>query len=153
LATHVGQNPQDHVTLTLFAGSLMGYGPKQYDWQRNLPNGTVEGNGSFLVPSGHMLIVTDVDWHYNGGAPGSRQILRILLFPLLSPHQSFRHLESSIILDAYGDGGGSLSMTSGFAVAPETRIGVDTMPGPGSTPSTTGGDLSHAILRGYLTPT
>jgi hypothetical protein len=52
--------------------------------------------------------------------------------------------ESTIALNREGNGGISETMTAGFVVASSVRLAVDTFPG--------GGQIQHAIFRGYLVP-
>jgi hypothetical protein len=114
------------------------------DFVRIFPDGTVPpGPPWFRVPSGYLLIITDVDWQYNLGTPGGIQTFRIFIENIADPDISNRVFESTITLNGNGEGGISESMTSGFAVSSKGRMTVDCFPG--------GGVISHVILRGYLT--
>ena len=113
-----------------------------------LPNG--KATGTFRVPSGAFLVVTDVDWQYihpdgSAGAEGI-QILRLFIQNRREPSTCSRAFESTVVLSGLGQGGTSESMTSGFVVAAGSRICPDVIPGPMGPPA----GLQHLILRGYL---
>lgn len=155
MPTHLDQLPANHVMLELVGGMNGGFGPGNLDFVRNLSDGNhavAPSPGSFRVPKGKFLVVTDVDWQYihpqgTAGA-GKIQILRLFVHNLTAPQSSaLRVFESTVVLSSQGQGGISESMTSGFVVSPEARIGIDVFPGPAGPPS----GLQHAILRGYLT--
>ena len=140
--SHLGQPAANHVTLEVVAGSISGCGPPdQFDFVRNLPDGN-RASGFFRVPVGQALIITDVDWQYNGGAAGDVQTLRLLVENLANPGIPLRMFESTIVLNAAGRGGASVSMTAGFVVSDQARICPDVSPG--------GGQINHILLRGYL---
>jgi hypothetical protein len=152
VTTHLGQNPLDHVVLEIVGGMNGGYGPEKLDFVRNGPDGTrvsAPSPGSFRVPVGKLLVITDVDWQYAHGTPGDMQIFRLFADPLSSsspPGSGLRVFESAIVLGPQGSGGASIAMTSGFTISSKARIGADVFPGP------TGlGGLQHVLLRGYLT--
>jgi len=104
---------------------------------------TPSGPEGFRVPSGEVLVITDIDWQY-AGSPGSSQTFRVFIKPLAGVGASRRVFESTITLDSEGHGGASEAMTAGFIVSSSVRLAVDTFPG--------GGQLQHALLRGYLMP-
>lgn len=143
--THVGQSPSDHVVLGLAAGATGGCEPRGFEFIRVLPDGTLDA-GHFRVPAREVLVVTDVDWQYNRGVPGDRQILRLFIENLTTGDSNIA-FESTVILNAQGDGGISEAMTSGFVVSSAARICPDLLPGPLGPPF----GLNHVILRGYLT--
>jgi hypothetical protein len=155
MSTHLGQSPQNQVVLELVGGINGGYGIHKLDWVRNLPNGTRENGtgpgGQFRVPTGAVLVITDVDWQYNDTAspPGTMQIFRLFVQSLgAGPgDDGLRVFESAIVLGPLSSGGASIAMTAGFVVSSDARIGVDVFPGPEGPPS----GLQHAILRGYVT--
>jgi hypothetical protein len=97
-----------------------------------------------------MLIITDVDWQYvapdRGVSAGKMQVFRLFVENLADTLSSRRVFESPIVLSAEGEGGASVSMTSGFVVSPAARICPDVVPGPSGPPF----GIQHAILRGYL---
>lgn len=141
--THIGQSPKNHVTLEVIrVGNTND--PKQdlYFLRINQDGTRTGGPPWFRVPSGQVLVVTDVDWQYNLGTAGQIQTFRIFIENLSDPAISNRVFESVIVLNNQGQGGISESMTSGFVVSSAGRIVVDTYPG--------GGVISHVIIRGYL---
>jgi len=118
------------------------------DFSRTLPDGT-SAAGYFRVPEGMVLVVTDVDWQYNSGEPGTRAVLRLLIEPLATderetPRAPGRRVFASTItqLNPEGDGGRSEAMTTGFAVSSAGKLAVDVMG--------KGGKLNHLVIRGYL---
>jgi hypothetical protein len=155
MPTHLDQLPANHVVLELVGGMNGGFGPTNLDFVRILSDGhhaPAASPGSFRVPNGKYLVVTDVDWQYvhpqGATGAGKIQILRLFLHNLADPQGSAaRVFESTVLLSSQGQGGISESMTTGFVVTTGTRIGIDVFPGPLGPPS----GLQHAILRGYLT--
>jgi hypothetical protein len=150
--THVGQPGWEHVTLEVVGGMKGGCGPALLDFVRVLPDGKTEavpGGLGWRVPEGKLLVVTDVDWQYvhPKGAEGAGriQVLRLFIENLAQPGGR-RALDSTITLSSQGEGGTSLSMTSGFVVSSKARICPDVFPGPLGPPS----GLQHLIVRGYL---
>jgi hypothetical protein len=132
------------VTLEVVGVANTGDPTKDLDFIRILPDGTSPPSPPyFRVPSGELLVVTDVDWQYNLGTPGDIQTLRLFIENVAHPRVRRRVFESTVVLNGKGQGGTSESMTSGFAVSSRGRIVVDSFPG--------GGKISHVILRGYLT--
>ena len=150
--THVGQRFDQHVTLESVGGATGGCGAAKWDFVRNLPDGTRAG-GFFRVPSGKVLVVTDVDWQYvhPSGPTGAHrlQILRLFIQSLANPLDELRAYESAIVLSSVGQGGASEAMQSGFIVSSAARLCPDVFPGPGGPPS----GLQHLIVRGYLAET
>ena len=152
MTSHLGQNPLDHVVLEIVMGMNGGYGPEKIDFVRNTADGTrapAASPGAFRVPTGKVLVITDVDWQYAHGNPGDMQIFRLFADPLsstTSPSHGLRVFESAIVLGPQGSGGASIAATSGFAISSKARIGVDMFPGPLAQ-----GGLQHCLLRGYLT--
>jgi len=116
---------------------------RDLDFFRTLPDGamTPSGPAGFRVPTGDVLVITDVDWQYSG-SPGSSQTFRVFIKPLNGDDDGRRVFESTITLDREGHGGISEAMTSGFVVSSNVRLAVDTSPG--------GGKIQHVLLRGYL---
>ena len=152
--THMGVPPGEHVVLECVGGATDGCGTAKWDFVRNLPDGT-RASGYFRIPEGKMLVITDVDWQYHYEEHAYKMmILRLKLIniaefsaPGPEPHGE-RVFESTIILNQFGEGGISESMTSGFVVSSKARICPDLFPGPGGPPH----GLQHLILRGYLIP-
>ena len=144
--THTGQSPRNHVTLETIRVGNTGDPKQDLDFIRINQDGTRPGGPPwFRVPTGQVLVVTDVDWQYNLGTAGQIQTFRIFIENLADPTISNRVFESAIVLNNQGQGGISESMTSGFVVSSAGRIVVDTYPG--------GGVISHVIIRGYLMTT
>lgn len=150
MTSHLGQNPTDHVVLEMVLGVTGGFGTHRVEFVRTGPNGDQipsPSPGGFRVPRDTMLVITDVDWQYANGGPGSMQTFR--LDPLSGPRAGYgaRVFESAVVLGPQGSGGASIAMTSGFAISPGARIGADATPGPFAP-----GAVQHCLLRGYLTP-
>lgn len=138
--THMGQPPSNHVTL-----EAIGIDPKEDPCETGLtfvrirPDGSTDPSPPFFrVPSGKVLVVTDVDWQYAGGQPRQAVTFRIFIAGNALP----RVFESTIILNDSGEGGISESMTSGFVVASGSNFCVDV--------TTDGGQIQHVVIRGYL---
>jgi len=132
----------NHVMLEIVGGLIGGCEPDQTDFVRLLPDGT--SGGVFRVPSGKLLIITDVDWQYNLGGPDQKQTLRLSLENFTTPFMRIRVAESTITLNSSGQGGTSEHMTTGLMVSSAAKICVDASPG--------GGVIEHVILRGRLIP-
>lgn len=146
--THLGQPASNSVTLEVLSvsGSICLSGPSlsflDLAFQRNLPDGS--SVYPFVIPSGDVLVVTDMDWQWNSGTPGTRQTLRLFLVNTTTPIVSNRVFESTVELNSFGGGGTSEAATAGFVVSPAATICVS--------PDPVGGVLNHLILRGYLAP-
>jgi len=153
--THMGQRASQHVTLEVVSGFAGGCGPlytsRSHEFVRNLPDGTA-ASGRFRVPSGKVLVITDVDWQYvhPDGAAGAGAAVTVRLFieNLANDFFSRRAFESTVTLSSLGEGGTSEAMTSGFIVSPAARICPDVIGAPAGPPS----GLQHLLLRGYLAP-
>lgn len=112
-----------------------------------------DGTGAlqpFAMPAERSLVVTDVDWRYRhpDGAPagGSRIVLRLFLQNLADPTHQEVVFESTILLNADGEGGTSEAMTAGFVMTSDAQLCLDTSEDPKGPPF----GVQHAILRGYL---
>ena len=106
----------------------------------------------YSTPGGQAIIITEVDWQYEGGAVGGNVTLRIFLnWPNPDggvPEFEFifeRVLESTILLGSNGGGGTSTIETTGIVVPAGVKITVDAI-GSGAS-----GKIQHILLRGYLT--
>jgi hypothetical protein len=141
--SHMGQPISNHVLLESIGVANTGDPSRDLDFFRILPDGTMTPSGpaGFRVPTGEMLVITDVDWQY-AGQPESSQTFRVFIKPLKGEDHGRRVFESTITLDGEGHGGISEAMTSGFVVSSSVRLAVDTSPG--------GGTIQHVLLRGYL---
>ena len=151
-ASHLGQSPNDHVVLEIIHVGPTGCGSGSFDFARVLPDASYDygptSNG-WRVPAGKVLVVTDLDWQYNhpGGAAGAgkREILNVSIVNMTTS-MDIRVMESTIVLDASGEGGTSEAATAGFVVSSAARICVETSPDP----AFGGGGINHLLLRGYL---
>lgn len=154
-AAQVGQNilASDYVTLEV-VGVEGGCQDSGLEFVRNLPDGTrdtvnVDSSGNFRIPTGRVLVVTDVDWQYihpdGAAAAGTIQVLGLRIENLdtgdLNPA-----FASTITLSTTGQGGASQAASSGFIVSSKARICPDVSPGPLGPPS----GLQQLIVRGYL---
>ena len=136
MTTHMGQTPDNHVTLNPIGGSAARF-------SRIGPDGLPLGS-DFTVPAGQVFVVTDVDWQFGGGPRRGTVTLSIFLRPIADPAEDGnRVFESTIVLSNDGKGGISESMTSGFVVSSAGYMHVETDGGGGGT-------LSHMVIRGYL---
>jgi hypothetical protein len=158
--SHLLQAPLDHVVLRAAATDLRDDNPCPGDFRgkaffRILPDGTRE-TLPFAVPSGRLLVVTDVEWTASrlvgGGAllAGRPVVLSLSLKapPPSTPEVVFR---SEGVRSGYGQGrvvAGSDQLTAGFAVAEQTGIcaGVAQLVPNGFSGVRTG----PILLRGYL---
>jgi len=150
--THLGQSSGSHVVLEVAGGVLSGCGPEFLDFYRVLPDGNREGSPGgtgWRIPTGKVLVITDVDWQYihPDAKPGQIQVLRLNIENLADDFIQSRAFESTVVLSNIAEGGASESMTSGFVVSSKARICPDVTPGPQGPPY----GLQHLILRGYLT--
>jgi hypothetical protein len=120
-----------------------------HTFRRVFPGGT-GGLQPFVMPAGQALVVTDVDWQYRhptgAAAAGRRAVLRLFLQNIADPTHQERVFESTIFLNADGEGGASEAMTAGFVMSDAAQLCLDTGEEPKGPPS----GLQHAILRGYL---
>jgi len=141
--SHMGQPVGHHVILEAIGVANTGDPSRDLDFFRILPDGTMTPSGpaGFRVPTGDVLVITDVDWQY-AGSSGSSQTFRVFIKPLKDGDPGRRVFESTITLNGEGHGGTSEAMTSGFVVSANVRLAVDTSPG--------GGKIQHVLLRGYL---
>jgi hypothetical protein len=112
-----------------------------------------DGTGAlqpFQMPPNRSLVITDVDWQYrhpNAAAGGGwRIVLRLFLQSLADPSHQESVFESTIFLNADGEGGTSEAMTSGFVMTDAAQLCIDTGEEPKGPPF----GLQHVVLRGYL---
>jgi hypothetical protein len=74
--THLRQPASDSVTLEAVGTSPVC--PLNFfalSFKRNMPDGN--SVFPFVIPTHKVLVVTDMDWQWNSGTPGRRQILRL----------------------------------------------------------------------------
>jgi len=148
--THLGQAPDAQVVLAAASGDNGCSGTTAgHTFRRVFPDGT-GGLQPFAVPAGQALVVTDVDWQYahptGGAGAGRRVVLRLFLQNLADDTHQEPVFESTILLNADGEGGTSEAMTAGFVMSDAAQLCLDTGEEPKGPPS----GLQHAILRGYL---
>jgi hypothetical protein len=108
---------------------------------RTLPDGT---STTFAVPSGKVLIITDVNWQIESGNPGtvSRLLLRVenLANPIF-----FRNVYTSVLtLNSGGVNGSNDHLGTGIVVSSAAKITA--------TLNTPTGALGGLFLIGYLAP-
>lgn len=148
MASHLGQNISNHVTLELVGGIIDGYGSDKLGWWRILADGSKQlgpSGGTWVVPAGQHLVLTDIDWQFDDHGTANAGVLVVLRLFVVKGRTDQRLIESSIVLSDKGQGGTVTSWTAGGVFGPGTSIGIDTAP-IGST-----GKLQHTMLHGYLT--
>lgn len=148
---HTGQSPREHVVLTRDPSIPNGCGLQQSEFFRLFADGT-KASTPFRVPAGRLLVVTDVDWWLanfkSPGVAGYSVYFELALehqqLPLITTYRVFRDVG---ITDPQNRLGRSVPMTTGFVVAPNTRICPFAQ--VADDPNT---DLLRltVILRGYL---
>jgi hypothetical protein len=106
---------------------------------------TPDNGSAYIAPAGKAMVITEVDWQYKGGTPGSDVALRIFLKWGGFVGMQQRALEDTILLGATGGGGSCKAVTTGFLVPPGVRISPEILDMNAT------GILQHVILRGYLT--
>ena len=151
--THVGAKPSDHVMLESVGVDPNGTSGcvvrvSAVEFKRNLLDGTTEQTeGSFQVPTGKVLVVTDFDWSYqaeNGTtAAGTTQVLRLVVQNIADGH-FFPVASSTAILNSEGFGAATESMTGGFVLSSKARLCAAVSPGSEDR-------LNFLHVRGYLT--
>ncbi len=148
--THQRQAPEAHIVLESATGDTGCSGSSAGTTFRQVFQ---DGNSAlqpFQMPPDQLLVITDVDWLYRhpdgAGAAGERVVLRVFIQNLADPIQSERVVESTVFLNAEGEGGTSEAMTTGFVMASTAQLCVDNGVNPTGPPF----GLQHAILRGYL---
>jgi len=134
--SHLGQPVDNHVTL-LGYGTIQGDSSVTWAFFRIYPDGTGD---SFKLLKGKALVVTDVDWNYSGGEHNRKQTFNIYM---KIPGKEIRDpiFASTVLADAAGSGGESVSMTTGFVVTKMESLEPNLA---------FGGELNDFILRGYL---
>jgi hypothetical protein len=138
--THLGQVPANLVTLRLYSGVPGGCGPDEFEFRRML---ATEGDAeplSFRVPTGYVLVVTDVEWNYSYGAPGEQALDFVIATPPFSVGASI--FRTVLVFSGSGTRGESHPMTAGFVLAEGTRLCATISPG--------GGNLLYCVVRGYV---
>jgi hypothetical protein len=110
-----------------------------------MPDGTSSAD-PFRVPDGRELIVTELDWYYFNGLPGTTVILSVLAENLRDSSKRSTVFQSPIRLGNDGVGGASERMTSGFAISSSARLCLELVNGSIGHPMR----LSKVLLRGYM---
>ena len=136
---------RDLVTLEMITGARDGCADAAVDFVRTLPDGMAAAD-VFRVPEGRLLVVTDLDWQYLSGPPGSTAILRVMVQNLADKAKRRRVFESTVRIGADGATGASEHMTTGFVVSSHARVCLDLVPGPLGSPLR----ISKVLMRGYL---
>ena len=149
-STHLGQSPDAQIVLQAAIGDSGCSGTTAGHTFREAFHDGTGALQPFAVPPGRSLVVTDVDWQYahptGAAAAGRRVVLRLFLQNLADDTRQEPVFESTILLNADGEGGTSEAMTAGFVVSDAAQLCLDTGEEPKGPPS----GLQHAILRGYL---
>jgi hypothetical protein len=149
--SHTGQSPRQHVVLTREPAIPHGCGLQESEFFRIFPDGT-KAPAPFRVPDGQLLVITDVDWWLadfkSPPSPGYSLYFELALehqvLPLITTYRVFRDAATT---DPQNRLGRSVAMTTGFVVAPGTRICPFAQ-----VPEIQDTDLLRlqVILRGYL---
>jgi hypothetical protein len=150
--SHLGQPAAEHVVLNSAVGDTgCSFGAAGRTFRRVFQDGT-GALQPFQMPAGRDLVITDLDWWYHHPddevAAGSRIVLRLIIQNLADPDRQERMAESTIILNAAGEGGTSEGMTAGFVMTAAAQLCFDTVGGPAGPPS----GVQHVVLRGYFMP-
>jgi hypothetical protein len=143
--THLGVAARDLVVLELVTGVRDGCGPAKIDFVRSFPDGTQSAD-VFRIPDERVLVVTDLDWYFFQGQPGTTQVLRVNVENLADASKKRRAFESTIRLNSDAAGGASEHMTTGFAVSSKARVCLEILSGPIGPPLR----ISKVLMRGYL---
>lgn len=145
--THVGQ-PLHNLVLLCKNERLL---PNNYyGFLQILPDGTppwasvLTSYDFYSIPEGYTLIVTDVDWRAENGAPGKTAALQLHIAPSDLSYIGNCVFESTATLDSSGCGGASVSMTTGFAVSSGARLIATSYP--------SNNYMKEILVRGYLVP-
>jgi len=138
--THMGQFTGRHVFLT----GLGGGSAADFKFYRTKLDGTTEGT-SFKVPSGQVLVVTDVSWLYSGGSSDANASKGLSLSMVNGTSKVVGIYLSMMKLGENGFGIKNETITSGFLVGPgwEIKLTTGTILLDSATPF-------YATLRGYL---
>lgn len=148
--THLRQPPAAQIVLNAAHGDTgCSFGTAGFTFRRIFQDGT-GALQPFAMPADKSLVVTDLDWQYRhpdgAAAAGRRVVLRLFIQNLADPNRQEIVLESTILLNEAGEGGGSEAMTSGFVMTSAGQLCVDAGEEPKGPPL----GIQHAILRGYL---
>lgn len=135
-ATHLGRKASEIVSLSgLFNAN------NEIFFMRTLPDGTV---ASFTVPSGKVLIITDVNWQIDSGNPGTVARLLLRIENIANPI-FIRNVHNSVLtLNSAGVNASNERLGTGIAVSSAAKITAHL-----TAPS---GALSSLYLLGYLAP-
>jgi hypothetical protein len=148
--THLGQSPQDHVLLKAMAPGFEGCDSflGQTGLLRIFPDG-FEETSAFEVPTGKMLVVTDVDWQVSKD-PTAFLTTRILIVRLGLETVDFYRTSTTVTPDIVTGGlaGGNDRSVSGVVFGPGTSpcIAATTSDNSGGAVHT----LTSTFVRGYL---
>lgn len=135
-ATHLGRKASEMVSLSgLFNAN------NEIFFMRTLPDGTAT---SFTVPTGKVLIITDVNWQIESGNPGTVARLLLRIENIANPI-FIRNVHNSVLtLTSAGVNASNEHLGTGIAVSSAAKITAHL-----TTPS---GALGSLYLIGYLAP-
>jgi hypothetical protein len=108
------------IVLSMVINAQGGCGPAKLDFAQVQPDGSRSAE-MYRVPTGKRLIVTGVDWTYNGGAAGQTKALAIYIENLSDSGKRTAVYRSPIRLNTDGAGGASEHLTIGFEVSDQVR--------------------------------
>ncbi len=137
--THMNVAASQHVSLEGFDPDGPN-GPEEFVFGRIFPDGT---SGPFEIPAGKVLVITGMDWLYIKGISGVTQTINIHIKNRENASHRGSGLMSSVTLGRAGNGGTSVSMTSGFVLSPGGRIDAEAV-------IPMDGHIARVLLRGYL---
>lgn len=135
-ATHLGRKASEMVSLSgLFNAN------NEIFFMRTLPDGTAT---SFTVPTGKVLIITDVNWQIESGNPGTVARLLLRIENIANPI-FIRNVHNSVLtLTSAGVNASNERLGTGIAVSSAAKITAHL-----TAPS---GALGSLYLIGYLAP-
>jgi hypothetical protein len=148
--THVGVAPSDLVVLSVTGG----YSAQKFVRVRE--DGTTD-TAEFAVPSGHRLVVTEVDW-CGAGITSPRLMLRVFVENKTTSTTRSLVYSAFAWVGAYTGSGGTeyggvnSGIVTGFSVGPTGRLVCDVVGNsqPTVALTVTGTVNPTVILRGYL---
>jgi len=135
-ATHLNRKASELVNLS---GLFNANG--EIFFMRTLPDGT---SSTFTIPSGKVLVITDVNWQIEAGNPGTVARLSLRIENLANPI-FIRNVHNSVLtLNSAGVNGVNEHLGAGIAVSSAAKITANLI-----APS---GALGGLYLIGYLAP-
>lgn len=135
-ATHLNRKASELVNLS---GLFNANG--EIFFMRTLPDGT---SSTFTIPSGKVLVITDINWQIEAGNPGTVARLSLRIENLANPI-FIRNVHNSVLtLNSAGVNGVNEHLGAGIAVSSAAKITANLI-----APS---GALGGLYLIGYLAP-